>query len=310
MVAAMARAMEWIGLVSTGSSTFYEPCHAARMLASLDHISGGRAGVNIVTSMFDAEARDPGLPALPPHQEHYSRAAEFSDVTLALWTSWVGGTLMRDRQGQFADPVPISALLHAGEHSTVEGPLNVPRFPQGHPVTFQAVASEPGRRLAASYAEGIYAVAYDLTSAHEYYGDVKRRISGAGRDPDKVAIMPGPVTYIGRTEAGARAKQAAVDAFLPKEMSLAQLGRFVQCDTSGWELDAPCPCSCRRRTSPDRSAATPPSCGSSRRGGPQCASSWAGRLPAEGTPPWRAAPRRWQLKCSGGLRVEAPMGST
>lgn len=241
MLAAIARATERIGLVSTVSSTFHEPFHAARMLASLDHISGGRIGVNIVTSMFDAEARNHGMPALPPHPERYSRAAEFIDVALALWNSWGDGALVRDRQGQFADPERIRAVLHTGEHFTVDGPLNVPRSPQGHPVIFQAGASKPGLQLAAAYAEGIYAVAYDLPSAQAYYGDVKDRIANAGRDPDAVAIMPGLVTYLGRTEAEARAKQAAVDAFLPTETSLAQLGRFVQRDTSGWELDAPVP---------------------------------------------------------------------
>lgn len=241
MLAAIARSTERIGLVGTVSSTFYEPFHAARLLASLDHISGGRVGVNIVTSMFDDEARNHGMSALPPHKERYARAAEFIEVALGLWNSWEAGALVRDRQGQFADPTRISTVLHDGEHFSVDGPLNVPRSPQGHPVIFQAGASAPGRDLAASYAEGVYAVAYDLASAQEYYGDVKRRIAEAGRDPASVVIMPGLVTYVGATEEEAQAKQAAVDAFLPVESSLAQLGRFVQRDTSGWQLDAPVP---------------------------------------------------------------------
>jgi FMN-dependent oxidoreductase (nitrilotriacetate monooxygenase family) len=241
MLAAIARATDKIGLVSTVSSTFYEPFHAARMLASLDHISGGRIGVNVVTSMFDAEARNHGMPAMPPHEDRYARAAEFIDVALGLWNSWEGDALLRDRAGRYADPDLIRPVLHDGEHFSVAGPLNVPPSPQGSPVIFQAGASEPGRELAAAYAEGVYAVAYDLPSAQAYYGDVKRRIAGAGRDPDAVAIMPGLVTYVAATEKEARAKQAAVDAYLPVETSLAQLGRFIQQDCRGWELDAPVP---------------------------------------------------------------------
>jgi FMN-dependent oxidoreductase (nitrilotriacetate monooxygenase family) len=241
MLAAIARATDKIGLVSTVSSTFYEPFHAARMLASLDHISGGRIGVNVVTSMFDAEARNHGMPAMPPHEDRYARAAEFIDVALGLWNSWESGALLRDRAGRYADPDLIRPVLHDGEHFSVAGPLNVPPSPQGSPVIFQAGASEPGRELAAAYAEGVYAVAYDLPSAQAYYGDVKRRIADAGRDPDAVAIMPGLVTYVASTEKEARAKQAAVDAYLPVETSLAQLGRFIQQDCRGWELDAPVP---------------------------------------------------------------------
>lgn len=241
MLAAIARATDRIGLVATVSSTFYEPFHAARMLASLDHISGGRVGVNVVTSMFDAEARNHGMATMPSHAERYARAAEFIDVALGLWNSWDDGALLRDRAGCYADAALVRPVLHEGSHFRVDGPLNVPRSPQGSPVLFQAGASEPGRELAARYAEGVYAVAYDLPSAQAYYRDVKRRISEAGRDPEAVAIMPGLVTYVAATEGEARAKQAAVDARLPVEASLAQLGRFVQRDCSGWELDAPVP---------------------------------------------------------------------
>ncbi len=240
-LAAMARATTRIGLVSTVSATFYTPFHAARMLASLDHISRGRVGWNVVTSMFDTEARNHGLAAMPAHAERYGRAAEFIDVALRLWDSWDDDALLTSRDGAYADPARIRQLHHDGPNFRVDGPLNVPRPPQGRPVLFQAGASEPGRDLAARYAEGIYAVAYDLPSAQAYYADVKRRIAKAGRDPERVAIMPGLVTYIGSTEAEARAKQAATDALLPAEQSLAQLGMFVQQDCSSWELDAVVP---------------------------------------------------------------------
>jgi FMN-dependent oxidoreductase (nitrilotriacetate monooxygenase family) len=240
-LAAMARATSRIGLVSTVSTTFYTPFHAARMLASLDHISGGRMGWNVVTSMFDAEARNHGMEAMPAHGERYARAAEFIEVALQLWDSWADDALVMDRAGVYADPDELQPLHHAGDHFRVDGPLNVPRPPQGRPVLFQAGASGQGRDLAARYAEGIYAVAYDLPSAQEYYADMKRRIAGAGRNPDKVAIMPGLVTYIGATEEEARRRQAEVDALLPASDSLVQLGTFIGQDCSGWELDAPVP---------------------------------------------------------------------
>ncbi|MFQ4149283.1 LLM class flavin-dependent oxidoreductase [Arthrobacter sp. LAPM80] len=240
-LAAIARATERIGLVATVSSTFYEPFHAARMLASLDHISGGRAGVNVVTSMFDAEARNHGMDSLPPHGERYARAAEFIEVLYGLWDGWDADAIVADRAGRYADTSRIRPLLHAGQHFSVDGPLNVPRPPQGRPVLFQAGASEPGRELAATYAEGVYAVAYDLPSAQAYYSDIKCRAAAAGRDPASLVIMPGLVTYVGATREEALAKQAAADAHLPVETALARLGGFVRRDTGGWELDAPVP---------------------------------------------------------------------
>lgn len=240
-LAAMARNTSRIGLISTVSTTFYTPFHAARMLASLDHISGGRIGWNVVTSMFDAEARNHSMEAMPAGPERYARATEFIDVALALWDSWADDAVLADRSGLFADPNKLRAVNHEGEHFSVAGPLNVPRGPQGRPVLFQAGASESGRQLAARHAEGIYAVAYDLASGQDYYSDLKQRIAAEGRDPAKVAIMPGLVTYLGSTDAEAKAKQDEVDALLPTEQSLAQLGMFIGQDCIDWELDAPVP---------------------------------------------------------------------
>ncbi|MFD4367187.1 LLM class flavin-dependent oxidoreductase [Rhodococcus sp. NPDC058521] len=240
-LSAVARATEKVGLVATVSSTFYTPFHAARMLASLDHISGGRVGWNVVTSMFDAEARNHGLEAMPPHAERYERAEEFVDVALALWDSWEDGAIVADRRGLFADPDKVHAIDHRGKNFLVDGPLNVPRAPQGMPVLFQAGASEQGRALAVQRAEGIYAVAYDRESAHSYYWDVKERVRREGRDPVGVTIMPGLVTYVGSTMDEARRKKAELDALLPVEQSLRQLSTFVQQDCFEWNLDAPVP---------------------------------------------------------------------
>ncbi|MDI9929158.1 LLM class flavin-dependent oxidoreductase [Rhodococcus sp. IEGM 1354] len=240
-LAAMARATTHIGLVTTVSSTFYTPFHAARMLASLDHISGGRAGWNVVTSMFDAEARNHGMDVIPAREERYARAAEFVDTALALWDSWDADALTLDRAGMYADPAKVHAIDHDGTHFRVDGPLTVPRSPQGRPVLFQAGASGPGRDLAAKYAEAIYAVAYDLVAAQSYYDDVKSRIAHAGRDGAVVGIMPGLVTYIGSTMEEAHRKKAELDVLLPTEQSLAMLSTFAGQDCAAWELDAPVP---------------------------------------------------------------------
>src|SRR5690606_345073 len=237
-LAALARATERVGLISTVSSTFFTPFHAARMLASLDHISGGRIGWNVVTSMFDAEARNPGYDAMPAHEQRYARAEELVDVALRLWDSWSDDALLRDRDGVYARSEAVQPIHHQGACFRVDGPLTVPRSPQGHPVLFQAGASGPGRDLAARRAEAIYAVAYDLPAAQAYYRDIKRRVREAGRS-DPVPIMPGLVTYVGSTEAEARARQRALDELLPTQASLRQLSGFVGQDCSEWELDAP-----------------------------------------------------------------------
>lgn len=238
---ALARATERIGLVATVSATFWPPFHAARLLASLDHISGGRAGINVVTSMNDTEARNHGMPALPSHAERYARADEFISVLNRLWDSFPSDAVLNDPATRWGDPARLSALDHAGDFFTVAGPLNVPAPPQGRPVLFQAGASEPGRDLAAKHAEGVYAVAWDLEMAREYRRDVRRRAEAAGRDPDELVVMPGLVTYVGRTGEEAREKQRALNGLLPVADALKGLSYFIGQDTSGWELDAPVP---------------------------------------------------------------------
>ncbi|MCQ9616358.1 LLM class flavin-dependent oxidoreductase [Paenalcaligenes niemegkensis] len=240
MLSAMAVATEKIGLISTVSSTFYTPFHAARMLASLDHISEGRMGWNVVTSMFDAEARNHGYESMPDHQWRYGRAGEFIEVVKRLWDSWQDDALKIDREGDYADVTKVLPLHHQGEHFLVDGPLTVPRSPQGHPVLFQAGASEQGRQLASAVSEAIYAVAYDLPAAQSYYRDIKRRVREANRHVE-VPIMPGLVTYVGSTHQEALAKQKELDELLPAETSLRQLGQFIAQDCMDWDLDAPVP---------------------------------------------------------------------
>lgn len=240
LLAALARATDKIGLISTVSSTFTTPFHAARTLASLDHLSKGRIGWNVVTSMFDSEARNHGYEAMPPHEWRYARAAEFIDAVQELWDSWEPDAVINDRQGNYVDKSKVRAVNYRGEHFTTQGPLTIPRPPQGHPVLFQAGASEQGRALAAAKAEGIYAVAYDLEAAQDYYRDMKRRMRAIGRDV-ALPIMPGLVTYVASTEAEAKAKQCELDELLPVATSLRQLESFISQDCSAWQLDAPVP---------------------------------------------------------------------
>ncbi|WP_022918569.1 NtaA/DmoA family FMN-dependent monooxygenase [Ruania albidiflava] len=241
VLTALARATSRIGLVTTVSSTFWDPFHAARLIASLDHISAGRAGMNIVTSMTDEEARNHGMPALPGHEERYANAAEFVHVLQGLWDSWPPESIVADPAGAYVDVTRLRPLNHQGRFFDVAGPLNIPSPPQGRPVLFQAGASEPGRDLAAQCAEGIYAVAWDLASARSYRRDIRARAAAAGRNPDQVVVMPGLVPYVAATHAEARRAQQALDARLPVADALRQLAFFVGRDTSGWDLDAPVP---------------------------------------------------------------------
>ncbi|MFL1595134.1 LLM class flavin-dependent oxidoreductase [Rhodococcus ruber] len=239
-LSAMARRTNRIGLVTTVSASFHTPFHAARMLASLDHISGGRAGVNIVTSMFDAEARNHGFDALPDHAERYGRAEEFIEVLTALWDSWDEAGILVDRAaGRYLDADAIRRIDHRGQHFRVDGPLTVPRCPQGRPVLFQAGASETGRNLAARHAEAVYSVSWDSAAALDFATDLRGRAAAAGRDPASIAILPGLVPYVGRTEDEARAKKATLDALLDIDAALAQLGVFTGQDYTGHDLDAP-----------------------------------------------------------------------
>ena len=241
VLTALARATERIGLVTTVSSTFWDPFHAARLLASLDHLSQGRAGINVVTSMTDDEARNHGMPELPGHERRYATAGEFIEVLQGLWGSWPTESILADPEGVYVDPSLLRQPQHHGQAFQVAGPLNVPTPPQGRPVLFQAGASEPGRDLAARYAEGIYAVAWDLESAHAYRSDIRARAAALGRDPESIAVMPGLVVHVAATEADARRVRADLDSRLPVADSLRQLSFFIGQDATDWELDAPVP---------------------------------------------------------------------
>ncbi|MFJ2619941.1 NtaA/DmoA family FMN-dependent monooxygenase [Glutamicibacter sp. NPDC087344] len=241
LLTALSQHTSRIGLVCTVSSSFYSPFHASRMLASLDRLSGGRAGANIVTSMWDSEAQNHGRQSLGDHGYRYGRADEFITVLRQLFESHPRDALQIQRDLVFTDAGQLREINHAGEHFSVRGPLNLPAGPQDSPVIFQAGSSGQGRDLAAKHAEGIYSVAADEQMALEYARDVRARAQLMGRDPQALAIMPGLVTYVGNTLEEARQKQRRLNNLLPTAQSLAQLAVFIQQDTSDWELDAPVP---------------------------------------------------------------------
>src|SRR5689334_13421215 len=211
LLPALAAVTDHIGLIATASTTYNEPYHVARKFASLDHISGGRAGWNLVTSANPQEAHNFGLDQHVEHGERYHRAREFYDVVTGLWDSWADDAFIRDvENGVFFDPAKMHVLNHKGEHLSVRGPLNIARPIQGYPVIVQAGASEPGRQLAAETAEAVFTAQSSLAIGQRFYADVKGRMEKIGRNPDHMKILPGCMVWVGDSVEEAKAKRATL----------------------------------------------------------------------------------------------------
>jgi FMN-dependent oxidoreductase (nitrilotriacetate monooxygenase family) len=243
LLSALAAVTERIGLVGTASTTFNEPYHIARKFASLDHISGGRAGWNLVTSSSAHEAKNFNFDEHLAHARRYERAVEFAEVVEGLWDSWDDEAFVRDKaSGRYFDPSKRHVLDHRGEFFNVRGPLNVERSPQGRPVVVQAGSSEAGKALAARTAEVIFTAQQTLDDAVAFYADVKGRMAAYGREPDDLKIMPGVMPIVGATESEAREKFDALQALIDPAVGLALVqtvtGGF---DLSGYPLDGPIP---------------------------------------------------------------------
>ncbi|HEY0420853.1 MAG TPA: LLM class flavin-dependent oxidoreductase [Acetobacteraceae bacterium] len=242
LLSALAMVTERIGLVATASTTFDEPYHIARRFASLDHISGGRAGWNIVTTSNPDAALNFGLVDHVEHDERYRRAREFHAVVTGLWDSWADDAWLRDQaSGIFFDPDRLHVLDHKGEHLSVRGPLNIARPVQGWPVIVQAGASEAGRQLAAETAEMVFGSSRTIEDARRFYADVKGRMRALGRSPDHLKILPGALVVAGRTTEEAREKKALLDSLVHPESGVPNLSIRLGVDASGFELDAPLP---------------------------------------------------------------------
>jgi FMN-dependent oxidoreductase (nitrilotriacetate monooxygenase family) len=242
LLTAIASATRRIGLIATASTTYTEPYNLARLFASLDHISGGRAGWNIVTTSSPKAAQNFGLPEHPPHGERYERAREYLDVITRLWDSWEDDALINDpRSGIFADTDKIHAINHVGKHFRVRGPLNISRTPQGRPVYVQAGSSEDGRAFAARFAEAIFTAHQTLASAQEFYADIKRQARAFDRSPDQIKILPGISPFIASTQVEADRLQDEFNELIQPEYSLTQLRQMIGLDLSGFDLDGPFP---------------------------------------------------------------------
>lgn len=241
-MAAIAAVTERIGLIGTASTTYTEPYNLARQFASLDHLSGGRAGWNIVTTGAPNAAQNFGLAEHPVHAERYGRADEYLEVVTKLWDSWEDGALVVDpASGVFADPALIHPVEHHGPHFSVAGPLNIPRSPQGRPVYVQAGSSEDGRGLAARWAEAIFTAHQTRRSAQDFYRDVKVRAARLGRDPRAVKVLPGISPVIGSTTQEARVLHEELNELTQPEYGLENLRRLTGVDLSGYDLDGPFP---------------------------------------------------------------------
>ena len=242
LLSALAAVTDRIGLAATASTTFDQPYHIARRFASLDHISGGRAAWNIVTTSNPDSARNFGLDEHVEHGERYKRAREFYDVVTGLWDSFADDAFLRDQEsGIFFDPDRMHVLDHKGEELSVRGPLNIARPIQGWPVIVQAGQSEPGRQLAAETAEVVFCAPKDLAAAKSLYGDIKGRMPAAGRNPDHLKILPAVMIVLGDSIEDARAKRAKLDSLVHYDSAIASLSIALGHDASGFDPDAPLP---------------------------------------------------------------------
>ena len=239
LLAALAGCTERIGLAATVSTTYNEPYPIARKLATLDHLSGGRAAMNVVTSSTWQEACNFGRDAHMEHDARYRRAAEFVDVVRGLWDSWEDGAILADQaSGQFADPARIHHLNHDGPFFSVRGPLNVPRPPQGHPVLIQAGVSAAGEALAAAEADLVFTVNASMPEAQVRYARLKALAARSGRNPK---ILPGLMPVIGTSRADAEARYAALQALTPPEIAIAYLSDLVDHDLHPYPVSGPLP---------------------------------------------------------------------
>lgn len=255
ILSALAAVTQRIGLIGTASTSFDHPFHLARRFASLDHITGGRAGWNIVTSSNPLEAYNFGLDAMPDHDDRYARAADVTEAAIALWASWQADARIADKQaGRYLDSERVQPVYHDGPFVRSRGPLNVPRSPQGRPILAQAGASEAGRDFAARYADMVFTVQSDLAEAQAFYQDMKSRAAQYGRDPERLLIYPGIVPIAAPTREQAEERLSQMNGFMVIDHVLSKLSEFVATDLSQADLDSPLPESIRPKAEHNQSS--------------------------------------------------------
>lgn len=243
VMAALAGVTEKIGLVSTLSTTFNHPFNVARKFATIDHMSAGRSGWNIVTTAHDHEAANFGLDHITKHSLRYEKANEFVEVTKKLWDSWEDDTLLYNREaGIFLDANKIQPINHEGKYYKVKGPINIPRPPQGHPILVTASASEDGKEFAAEHTDILFTIAPSTVEEGKViYDDMKQRVAKHGRNPDHLKIMPGIVPFVAKTQKEAEEKYEAFQELILPELGIGWLSRYVDHDLSQYSPDDPMP---------------------------------------------------------------------
>lgn len=242
LLSALSMVTKNLGLIATGSTSFDDPFHVARRFASLDHISGGRAGWNIVTTSNPDAAKNFGLDEHLDHADRYRRAREFYDVVTGLWDSWADDAFIRDvESGVFFDPEKLHTLDHKGEYFSVRGPLHIGRPVQGWPLIVQAGGSDAGRQLAAETADAIFAAQRTLADGRAFYADVKGRMQTLGRNPEHLKILPACLVVVGDTVKEAHEKRAVLDSMVHLDSAIASLSIQLGTDASKFDLDGPLP---------------------------------------------------------------------
>ncbi len=242
LMTALASHTSRVGLVSTATTTFDEPWFVARRFASLDHVSAGRAGWNLVTASNPLDALNFNHTEPVGRDERYARAEEFIEVVKGLWDSWAEDAFVQDRgAGRFLDPSRVRRLDHAGAHFRVAGPLNVPRAPQGHPVVFMAGQSDRGKELAARHADAMFGAGDSKESCQADYADIKGRMARYGRAPDALRFIPGVSIFTGETSAAADDLYESLNELISPALGVNYLSKIVTKDLSGFPVDGPMP---------------------------------------------------------------------
>jgi FMN-dependent oxidoreductase (nitrilotriacetate monooxygenase family) len=242
LITALSQTTTHIGLGATVSTSFSEPFNVARLFGSIDHLSGGRAAWNVVTSSNVKAALNFNLDKHIEHEQRYARAEEFVDVVRGLWDCWDADAVVADKAtGQFVDAGKVRQLNHSGRFFKVKGPLNQARCPQGHPVIIQAGGSPTGLELAARTADVVFSVVQELEPAKKAYADLKGRMAKYGRSPDEIAVLPGVMPIIGKSDAEAREKLAKLQSWITPTNAVTLVASRIGYDVSGYDLDGPVP---------------------------------------------------------------------
>jgi len=242
LLSAAAMATQRIGLVATATSTFDEPWMVARRFSSMDHISGGRAGWNLVTASNAGDAQNFGRDEHLGREDRYARAEEFYEVVAKLWDSWAGDAFPQDKaSGQYLDPTRVRSIDHQGRHFRVKGPLSLPPTPQGRPVVFMAGQSIPGMELAARYADAMFGAGSTKADCVAAYADIKGRMAKHGRAPEQMKILPGVSVYVGPAAADAERLYEELQGLISPALGVHYLSKQLAHDLGGMDLDGPLP---------------------------------------------------------------------